>query len=70
MEPWVYEQQRQMRWEQRRARMPRCQRCQEHIWTERYLDMEAFGLQGYVCEACMEENTGYTEHLQQEVLID
>lgn len=64
MEPWVEEMRRQNALEALQKRFPACICCDEPIRTERYLDLEAFGIRGYVCEDCMEENTGYADHLE------
>ena len=65
MEPWLWDAQYQTAWEQRKKRLPRCDCCGDPIWTEKYLDLSAFGLEGYACEACLDENTGYTQHLEE-----
>ena len=65
MEPWREEMRHYEALEARRRRYPTCVCCQEPIRTEYYLDLSAFGLAGYACEACVEENTGYTENLKE-----
>lgn len=44
-------------------RRPCCECCGEHILSETYLDLSDFGLNGYVCERCVEKNTHATEGL-------
>lgn len=64
MEPWMWDAAHQSAWERRKKRLPQCVCCGDPLWTEKYLDLSAFGLEGYACEACMEENTGYSQHLE------
>lgn len=63
MEPWEAEEQRQLRWQRRISRLPKCVCCGDPILTEKYLDLTAFGLKDYACEECLDANTGYSEYL-------
>ena len=56
MEPWQEEALLQQRQQARREYLPCCQCCALPITTERYLDLEPFGLRGCACEGCMERN--------------
>lgn len=67
MEPWEQEQLRQLQFTARRMKMPRCQCCDGRIWTERYLELAPFGLQGYACARCVEANMGDLEALEEAV---
>lgn len=44
-------------------RRPCCECCGEHILTERYLDLSPFGINGVVCERCVDRNTADTTDL-------
>lgn len=66
MEPWQQEALRQLCFDARQRRRPRCQCCGEHIRTERFAALEPFGLGGYACERCLEASMGYTEDLDEE----
>lgn len=63
-DPVVQEEDRQLAYTAKRMRMPRCLCCNEHIWTEKYLDLSAFGLNGYACEECVKHNQGYSDDLE------
>ena len=65
MEPWLQEEMRQLGYTARRLGRPRCVCCEEHIWSERYLDLAAFGLRGFACERCLEANMGDSDALEQ-----
>lgn len=41
----------------REDRLPKCVCCEAPILSETYLDLEPFGLSGYVCEGCVSDNT-------------
>ena len=41
-------------------RRPRCERCEKPILSETYLDLSPFGLNGLVCERCVNANTHAT----------
>ena len=55
MEPWVEEEMRQMRLERERDKLPRCVCCNQPVVSERYLELEGFGLKGVGCEGCVEK---------------
>ena len=55
MEPWVEEEMRQWQVGRQHRRLPRCVCCGEVVVSERYLDLEAFGLKGVGCERCVEK---------------
>ncbi len=61
MEPWVEEQMRQMGLERERDKLPRCVCCGEPVVSERYLDLDSFGLKGVGCEGCVEKAMEYTD---------
>ena len=61
MEPWVEEELHQMRLERERARLRRCVCCGEAVMSERYLDLEGFGLKGVGCERCVEKAMEYND---------
>lgn len=63
-DPVYQEERRQLSYTVRKMRMPKCQGCGGHIWTERYLDLEPFGLKGFACETCIERNLGYCDELE------
>ena len=63
MEPWQEEERRQAMARRSLQLLPRCVCCQEPVVTERYLDLQAFGLAEVACEKCAEENFGYWEAL-------
>ena len=44
-------------------RRPECACCGEHLTSETYLDLSAFGLNGVVCERCIDKNTFATMDL-------
>lgn len=54
MEPWQEEELRQRRWTRHGRR--ECIHCREIIYTERCLDMGAFGIPGLLCERCLDRN--------------
>ena len=56
MEPWQQEALLQLQTDRRRNLRPRCHCCDEPILSERFLDLEAFGLQAMVCEDCVSAN--------------
>lgn len=64
MEPWQEEDLRQLRLAARRARLPRCACCDEHIPTERFLDLSPFGLNAVACENCLEDALFHIEDLE------
>ena len=37
-------------------RRPRCECCNEPLTTENFLDLSDFGINGVVCEKCVERN--------------
>lgn len=47
----------------RMMRRPRCLCCDEHILTETCLDLYDFGINGYVCERCVESKMQDTYEL-------
>lgn len=57
MEPWQEEARCQQHRERRGRQFPCCYSCGDPITTERYFDLEPFGLSAQLCEDCMEENT-------------
>lgn len=59
MEPWVEEEMRQWALEQERSQLPRCVCCGEAVLSERYLELESFGLKGVGCERCVEKAMEY-----------
>ena len=59
MEVWQEEEMRQLRLERQRAMLPRCVCCGQPVVSERYLDLEAFGLKGVGCERCVEKAMEY-----------
>lgn len=61
MEPWQEAELRERYFEGKAG--ARCVCCGERILTERCLDLADFGLQGYGCERCAEQNTVYTEDI-------
>lgn len=67
MEPWVLEEGHTRFLEQLRRIMPRCCGCNMPMDTERYLDLEPFGLQAVVCERCMDKNVHDSAILLQRV---
>ena len=69
MEPWMEEEQRQARWHSRLSRLPRCACCDEPIATERYLNLNAFGIAAAACETCVEQNFGAWEALEEGMFI-
>lgn len=56
MEPWQQEALRQLQADRRRRLRPQCHCCDRPIDTERFLDLEPFGIGAMVCEECVEEN--------------
>ena len=44
-------------------RRPCCECCGEHLTSETYLDLSAFGLNGVACERCIDKNTFATVDL-------
>ena len=52
MEPWEEELGWQRQWQRRQSRRPRCHCCERPITTDRYMDLEAFGLNARICEEC------------------
>lgn len=63
MEPWQEEELRQVGIARRRRKICVC--CEEVIYTERCLDLTAFGGTGLVCERCVERNTILTIDTQE-----
>ena len=51
------EEARQLAYTAKIMRRPRCQRCEKPLMGETYLDLEPFGLRGFVCERCVDVNT-------------
>lgn len=47
----------------RLMRRPCCQRCGQHILSEKYLDLSPFGINGVACERCVDRNMEYTADL-------
>ena len=62
MEPWVEEEMRQLRLERARGRMMRCVCCGEAVDTERFLNLERFGLKAVGCERCVEKEMEFTDY--------
>jgi hypothetical protein len=48
----------------RMMRKPKCVKCETHILSENYLDLSDFGLDGFVCERCVENATHATDDLE------
>lgn len=44
-------------------RRPCCEICGEHLTTDEYLDLSPVGINGVMCEACMNENRHSTYDL-------
>lgn len=59
--PWQEEEMRQLGLERERAKRPRCVCCGEAVMSERYLDLEDFGLKGAGCERCVEKAMEYND---------
>lgn len=57
------EEARDLAYTARIMRRPCCESCGEHILTESYLDLSVFGLNGVVCEKCVERNMAPVEDL-------
>ena len=47
-------------------RRPRCVCCNEPILSETYLDLSPFGLDGVVCERCVDRHTHDTDDLDED----
>ena len=52
---------RDARYSKWRSRLPRCACCGEPIESEKYLDLEPFGLQDRACEGCVRLHSRYME---------
>ncbi len=61
MEPWEFEQIHQWQLQRQWESMPLCAFCAEPIRSERCLSLEGFGLEGLVCERCVEGNMQFTQ---------
>lgn len=59
-DPIEQERQRDLAYTAQMMRRPRCHCCDQRIFTETYLSLQEFGINGYVCEKCIESNTHYT----------
>ena len=64
MEPWMAEERRQRQLDRYWERQPRCVVCERPIRSEQCLDLEAFGLSGCACEACIDSAMRYTEDME------
>lgn len=60
MEPWQQEVLHQLQIDRRREERPRCYCCEEPILSERFLDLDAMGIEAKVCEECVAENMRFT----------
>lgn len=49
----------------REAHLPKCACCEKPILSETYLDIEPFGLSGYICESCVSDHTHSTENWEE-----
>ena len=49
----------------RMMRKPKCVKCEMPILSEKYLDLSDFGLDGFVCERCVENATHATDDLEE-----
>lgn len=56
-DPIEQERSRDLAYNARLMRRPRCQCCGCPVISETYLDLEPFGLKGVACERCIEGNT-------------
>lgn len=59
-DPIEQERSRDLAYTIRMMRRPLCLGCNEHILTETCVDLSDFGIDGYICEKCMERNMQYT----------
>lgn len=50
----------------RMMRKPKCVKCEKPILSEKYLDLSDFGLDGFVCERCVDRHTHYTDDLDED----
>lgn len=62
----VYQAERQqLAYTAKMMKRPICECCGERIWTEEYLDLEPFGINGHACERCVNLHKHYTENLEE-----
>lgn len=64
-DPAVQEAANALAWTARALRQPRCIACGCRITTEKYLDLEPFGIMGFGCEACMNKHSHWTDRLEE-----
>ena len=59
--PWAEEELRLLRLERQQRLLPRCVCCGLPVVSERYLDLEGFGIRGVGCERCVDKALEYNE---------
>lgn len=63
-EPWMEEASRDLAYTARLLRKPICLCCNQHIASEQCLSLHSAGLDGYLCQRCIDANTKYTDELE------
>lgn len=63
-EPWMDEARNDLVYTSRLMRMPKCLCCNEHIASEQCLSLRDAGLNGYLCQRCIDRHTIYTDDLE------
>lgn len=64
-DPAVQEAANALAYTARVLRLPRCIACGSPILTEKYLDLEPFGIKGLGCEACMDKHSHWTDQWEE-----
>ena len=62
-DPSDMEDARDFRYTTRVMRRPRCEVCGEHLTTDEYLDLTPLGINGVLCEDCINDNRQLTSDL-------
>ena len=62
-DPSDMEDARDLRYTMRVMRRPCCEVCGEHLTTDEYLDLTPLGINGVLCEDCMNDNRQLTSDL-------
>lgn len=65
-DPIIQEASRSLAYTARVIHRPRCECCGLPVTSERYLDLEPFGLQGIACEYCRDRHSHLSDNLDEE----
>lgn len=63
-EPWMDEARNDLAYTARLMRKPKCLCCDQHIASEQCLSLRDVGLNGYLCQRCIDAHTVYTDELE------